>query len=435
MNHSNRNARGLASRRKILDVTSRLVSRHGYDSTTISRIVKETGLPASSIYWMFKNKDELITTALEDTYSAAPAAETPGQPRWHDFRAGEDLVTQLHRELIPALHTTSSEAPIRVGIMLALEGAASDSQVQLPFRRRRASAQERIENWWRQALRELSPDAPPDRARQLGLLTMAFLDGHYVSDLVTEDEQVAQRAFLISNILWSSFRHDTSECPRCRESSPLAAAAPVERPTGEGDNTAAALLDATRQLMAQRGYEGATVTRICSRSGIRRSSLYWRYKDKDTLVKAAVAEPYLELLRPHDFLQAGSSGGIGTLTRELGSFAQRISRNPETVKAGLLLALQQWDSPESAGATVTLGTRQIEADIAAQLNTRTDLAPGAGEHLAWMFMRLREGIMLDLVLWGQGFFLNNGDCLADTLATALPRWLPQLPGDSSRVEK
>ncbi|QGU08225.1 DNA-binding transcriptional repressor AcrR [Corynebacterium occultum] len=433
MSRSNRNARGEASRRKILEITSELVGRYGYDSTTISRIVKETGLPASSIYWMFKNKDELITTALEGTYTAAPAAETGGSPRWHGFQSDQPLVDQLLSELIPALRTTPSEAPLRVGIMLALEGAASDSQVQIPFRRRREAAQARIEKWWQQALREQAPSAHPDKAARLALLTMAFLDGHYVSDLETDDRVVEKRALLLSNILWGSFWHDTSTCLHCNNPGipPEPGKVPLETEPGERDSTSEALLKSTRYLMAQRGYEGATVARICAHSGVKRSSLYWRYKDKDALVKAAVADPYLKLLRSHEWLRGESSAWIEILATELDSFTYRIRENPDLVKAGLLLALQHWDSPESAGAAVTQGVHQIEKEIALFLDQQQGVEAGRGEYLAWMFMRLQEGMMLDFVLWNQGLSLNNSTCLHSTLSFVLPQWEEQLRGIAS----
>ena len=77
MNTSRRNARGEASLQRILQSTVQLVGRYGFDNTTIARIVKATDRPASSIYWFFENKDELIAAALESSYSQAGAVPPP----------------------------------------------------------------------------------------------------------------------------------------------------------------------------------------------------------------------------------------------------------------------------------------------------------------------------------------------------------------------
>ncbi|ALZ99014.1 TetR/AcrR family transcriptional regulator [Corynebacterium glutamicum] len=426
MSSTNRNSRGEASRRKILNVTAELVSRYGYDTTTISKIVKETGLPASSIYWMFKNKDELITTALENSYTAAPAPSASGTPRWHDYIPELPLDEQLFTELVPALRTTPSETPLRVGIMLALEGAASQSEVQRPFRRRRDAAQVRIEQWWRQVISDDTSEMAKNNAARLSLLTMAFLDGHYVSDLEAEDHMVESRAHLLVNILQHSFLHHSSACthelpgyPPPTEQSPRAA-------EEESDPTSQALMDATRTLIAQRGYEGATIARICTQSGVRKSSLYWRYKDKDTLVHAAVTKPFLNLILHRPALLDNDASWIEAISTELEIFTHRICEHPDTVKAGLLLLLQHWDSPNCAGAQTVAGARKIEADTATWLQKHSDLHPELSEHVAWMLMRLKEGVMLDLVLWQQELGLSKRGCLQNILISALSHWEEQL---------
>ena len=81
MNSSRRNARGEASLQRILEATVQLIGRYGYDNTTIARIVKATQRPASSIYWYFENKDELIAAALENSYSQVPRSAALGGVR------------------------------------------------------------------------------------------------------------------------------------------------------------------------------------------------------------------------------------------------------------------------------------------------------------------------------------------------------------------
>ena len=144
MNSSRRNARGEVSLRRSCK-RPELIGRYGYDNTTIARIVKATERPASSIYWYFETKDELIAAAPGEFVLDDPRSHRP----WNNaFDPDRPLLDQLLTELGPGLLVTESERSLRLGIMFALEGSAAASQVQEPFRRRRAAALTRVQAWW-----------------------------------------------------------------------------------------------------------------------------------------------------------------------------------------------------------------------------------------------------------------------------------------------
>ncbi|MFG3133259.1 TetR/AcrR family transcriptional regulator [Streptomyces tendae] len=56
---------GERSKETILDVAGRLMSARGYEGTSISAIAKESGLPASSIYWHFSSKVGVLTAVMD----------------------------------------------------------------------------------------------------------------------------------------------------------------------------------------------------------------------------------------------------------------------------------------------------------------------------------------------------------------------------------
>jgi AcrR family transcriptional regulator len=56
---------GEQSRQEILDAAARLMGAHGFDGASISSISKESGLPASSIYWHFSSKDGVRSAVME----------------------------------------------------------------------------------------------------------------------------------------------------------------------------------------------------------------------------------------------------------------------------------------------------------------------------------------------------------------------------------
>ena len=74
---------GEQSRESILDVATRLMSARGYEGTSISAIAKESGLPASSIYWHFSSKVGVLTAVMDRGnarfYAEAAATELPSR--------------------------------------------------------------------------------------------------------------------------------------------------------------------------------------------------------------------------------------------------------------------------------------------------------------------------------------------------------------------
>ena len=72
---------GIAARNKILDAAGEIASERGYEGTSISLVSKRSGFPASSIYWHFKDKDDLISAVIERSFDAwlqAPTEFLPG---------------------------------------------------------------------------------------------------------------------------------------------------------------------------------------------------------------------------------------------------------------------------------------------------------------------------------------------------------------------
>jgi AcrR family transcriptional regulator len=129
---------------------------------------------------------------------------------------------------------------------------------------------------------------------------------------------------------------------------------------------------------------------------MQRSSVYWRYKDKDTLVKAAVAEPFLALLKPLRSLTEPTDSWP-ELSRALETMMNRIQAEPDTVKAGLLLKMQRWEPPTLGGSAVLEGSRAAEADLASffgRIMPEGHDGHQVGPDLAWIAARFIDGFML-----------------------------------------
>lgn len=110
----NRRPDGERSRQKILDAAAEISAERGYDGTSIAEISRRCGLPASSIYWHFEDKDDLMSTVIEDSFEAWNRA-------W-DIPADGDILTELvaiAEQLVGALR----EHPefLHLGLPLALQ--------------------------------------------------------------------------------------------------------------------------------------------------------------------------------------------------------------------------------------------------------------------------------------------------------------------------
>ena len=75
-----RRADGEISRTRILDAATEIASERGYEGTSIGAVSTKCGLPASSIYWHFKDKDDLLAAVIERSFGTWLNA-------WHTHKA------------------------------------------------------------------------------------------------------------------------------------------------------------------------------------------------------------------------------------------------------------------------------------------------------------------------------------------------------------
>src|SRR3954454_18904441 len=71
-----RRANGEASRQRILDAAAEIAGERGYEGASIHLVSERSGLPASSIYWHFKDKDELIAAVIDRSFERWTAVLT-----------------------------------------------------------------------------------------------------------------------------------------------------------------------------------------------------------------------------------------------------------------------------------------------------------------------------------------------------------------------
>lgn len=171
-------ANGVESRQRILDATVEIAGERGYDGTSIAAVSAKCGLPASSIYWHFKDKDDLIAAVIERSFETWLAAvELPG----------EEAGTPLERVVQMAANVASSlvAAPdfLRLGLMLALERRPTEPRGRTVFLQVREISHRRIA----ELIATLFPALPEDDVRTLTTYAVAGADGLFVHREVNGD--------------------------------------------------------------------------------------------------------------------------------------------------------------------------------------------------------------------------------------------------------
>lgn len=163
----------MASRSKILDAAAQIAGERGYDGTSIAHVSERAGLPASSIYWHFANKDELIAAVIERSFGRW-LEEAEGSLPGHDALSRPETVAAGLRAIARAL----LDAPdfLRLGLLLVLERRPKEPTARQLFLQVRETARERIATFYRRVF----PDLTDAQIRQLAAFTMATVDGLFI---------------------------------------------------------------------------------------------------------------------------------------------------------------------------------------------------------------------------------------------------------------
>lgn len=274
-----RQSRGQASRERIMSEMLRLVDERGYEGATISELVRRVAFPASSIYWHFSNKDDLLAAAITHSYESRLAAAGT----WPALPDSRELVDQLAYRLANLAGDGREADYARIGSTLGLQrntGAPAAREAYLNLRRHAAAA---LVGWWQPVLADLGADADPRRAEIMARLTLATLDGRYLTgqDITLTEEHTR----VLAQILAGCAQHVATwaKLPEALAVDPLASTDWSGHFAGRE-----ALIKAAIEVMCDLGPHGATVQRICEQAGLPASSLYWHFENLDELLAEAV---------------------------------------------------------------------------------------------------------------------------------------------------
>jgi AcrR family transcriptional regulator len=133
-------------------------------------------LPASSIYWHFKDKDDLIAAVIERSFEhwlSAWQMPTNG--------TGQERLVAVVMQIAKAL--LDSPDFLRLGLMLALERRPVEPRARAMFVAVRDQAFETLAP----AIRELTPGLTDAQVRQLTTYAIAGADGLFIAKEIGGD--------------------------------------------------------------------------------------------------------------------------------------------------------------------------------------------------------------------------------------------------------
>lgn len=214
-NGKRKRANGEASRERILDAATEIAGERGYEGASIALVSERSGLPASSIYWHFEDKDKLIAAVIERSFN-----------RWLEGMGARVLpkkgVTRRDRFTMALRRTAKAleDAPdfLRVGLMLALEHRPKEASARKLFLQIRDEAYRRTVASYQEFFRGQLDKAG---VRALATLTMAAADGLFIAHEIDRDDVNFEAAFeLLAAALLGASEHLGSRIGRSRNGKP-----------------------------------------------------------------------------------------------------------------------------------------------------------------------------------------------------------------------
>jgi AcrR family transcriptional regulator len=171
-----RRADGELSRNRILDAATEIAAERGYEGTSIGAVSAKCGLPASSIYWHFKDKDDLIAAVIECSFENwLKVWDLPA-----DVVARDRLV-----EVAVGTAKAVLDSPdfLRLGLMLALERRPVEPRARAMFVQVRGQAFDALTR----SIRELAPGLSDEQIAQLATYAIAGADGLFIAKEIGGD--------------------------------------------------------------------------------------------------------------------------------------------------------------------------------------------------------------------------------------------------------
>ena len=370
---------------RIVKAALRIAVERGYQGTTLQRIAQAADLPVSSLYWRFSSKDELMAAAMRYGFARWERSDRPSLLP-STIRSGID-------------HGARPATVVQIALPLVLTADPEASQSRATFVEIRAKAEARMAEEFASIVEGIEPAFGEQVTRTLARLWVMAIDGLIAGAQDPADRDDEQLMRLLLTGLEGLGRRLVERSavippPVSRAHQGDDATQPID-----GESGRERLLRAASEMLAEYGYDATTISGVCERAGVPRSSLYWHFKDKDELVAAVVRDSFLAFTTrttpfPSPGPQAAWQDGLRAWLR--GSQGN-LWRGAEFARIGLMLLFER-RSPEPAGLALFRSIRRRSLSIvsgwfAAALSPELVLArPELPTQLAWLVIWFADAI-------------------------------------------
>lgn len=196
-----RHRQGDESRQAILEATLAIAAERGYDGTTVALVQEATGLPASSIYWHFGSKDQLLAATLEHSYrswrATAPTWAAGGEPV-----AFTDRIEKRFASAAQSL--TISPQFWALGLLLTLQQRVKEPAARRLYADVRHETEVSIRDWWATVLAPEALEADRELTTRLARFHMMLMDGLFLQVRSSNPKDIKR---LVSRVAQGLGRH------------------------------------------------------------------------------------------------------------------------------------------------------------------------------------------------------------------------------------
>ena len=170
-----------------------IAAERGYEGTSMSLVRQRSGMPNSSIYWHFRDKDHLFAAVIDRSYHL-------WRNRLLDIASRRDRqVSRLQRfqDVSATIADSLLERPefLSLGLMLTLERRPVEAKARERFVEIRAE----VHAFARAEFTDILADLPEERrsglASRLADFTIAAADGYFLAYQLNPDTYDLQGAF------------------------------------------------------------------------------------------------------------------------------------------------------------------------------------------------------------------------------------------------
>ncbi|AQA05552.1 TetR family transcriptional regulator [Mycobacterium sp. MS1601] len=169
-------ANGDRSRERILDAATTVATERGYDAASISAVSDLSGLPPTSIYWHFEDKDDLMAAVIDRSFERwSRALSLP------EAASAQERGREIGAEVAKALQ----ESPefLRLGLKLALDRRPVELHAKTRFLYNRNATFQRFAD----VIRAVAPGLAEDKVEVLTTYLIAGADGIFVANEIEEN--------------------------------------------------------------------------------------------------------------------------------------------------------------------------------------------------------------------------------------------------------